>query len=327
LLRPLCGARGLVLAVSGGPDSTALMHLAAEWRRAQLVPVSVATVDHGLQPGSAAVAARVVDRAASLGLPGVVLHWEGDKPRTGLQSAARVARYALLTSHAARVEASHLVTAHTEDDQAETVLIRLAAGSGLAGLAGMRATASLNGLVLARPLLGVTKAALVALCRENGWPFVEDMANSDPRFARARWRELAPILAAEGLTARRLARLAARVARAEEALAGVVAAAAGRCRVCDEPDRRSFDAAALLGEADEIALRVLGQALETVGGRPVRLHRLERLLAALREGNRHGRRLGRTLQGCKVELAAGALTIHPEAPRRGRGAAAGFDAR
>src|SRR5690606_4990568 len=117
--------------------------------------------------------------------------------------AARDARYRLLIQCAREEGASHLVTAHTLDDQAETVLIRLARGSGLAGLAGMRAERDREGIRHARPLLASPKAALLDLCREQGWPFVEDPSNLDPRFARARWRRIMPLLAEEGLTAER----------------------------------------------------------------------------------------------------------------------------
>src|SRR5690606_3498551 len=122
----------------------------------------------------------------------------------------REARYRLLVQCAREAGASHLVTAHTLDDQAETILMRMARGSGLAGLAGMRAETDREGICHVRPLLEWPKASLLTLCREQGWAFVGDPSNEDARFARVRWRRIMPLLAEEGLTAERLARLGER---------------------------------------------------------------------------------------------------------------------
>jgi tRNA(Ile)-lysidine synthetase-like protein len=129
----------LVLAVSGGPDSTALMLLAARWRaRRQAAPhLWAVTVDHGLRPQSLEEAAAVKRLAANLGIIHRTVRWQGAKPVTALQEKARAARYRLLRVAARTARARFVLTAHTLDDQAETVLFRLARGSGLAGLAGM----------------------------------------------------------------------------------------------------------------------------------------------------------------------------------------------
>jgi len=149
LFADLAEASGLILAISGGPDSTALMFLMAHWReRLAAGPKLMAvTVDHGLRPQSRREAAAVKRLAAKLGLPHRTMRWSGEKPRTGVQAAARAARYRLLARAAGDAGVRHIVTAHTLDDQAETVLFRLACGSGIAGLAGM---AQLAGLVVVR---------------------------------------------------------------------------------------------------------------------------------------------------------------------------------
>jgi len=139
LFADLARAPALVLAVSGGPDSTALLMLAARWcaalkRGPQLLAV---TVDHGLRAQSAAEANSVKRLARKLGVPHKTLRWTGRKPSTGLQEAARETRYRLLAEAARKTGAQHVVTAHTLDDQAETVMLRLARGSGLSGLAAM----------------------------------------------------------------------------------------------------------------------------------------------------------------------------------------------
>lgn len=322
LFGSLGAARGLVLAVSGGPDSTALMHLAAAWQPPGL-PMHVATVDHGLRPEARHEAEAVMAAAARLGLPATLLTWDGPKPERRLQERARAARYDLLAGFAGETDASHIVTAHTLDDQGETLLMRLAAGSGPAGLAGMRALTRRGEHLLARPLLGIRKATLVALCQERGWSYAEDPGNADARFARARWRQLAPLLAAEGMTPERLGQLAARLARAETALRACAEAAARGSARTSPQGTRSF-AAELFEEPDDLVLRVIDAALATMGsGVPPRLARLERLLGMLRQALRNRQPVRRTLRGCCVTLDdAGCLAIAPEPPRRrGRGEA------
>lgn len=306
-----------MLAVSGGPDSTALMNLVAAWRTRPSL-VWVASVDHGLQDGSHAVANAVLAQAAGLGLPGRVLAWAGEKPKRGLQAQARAARYRMLEDFCREIGASHLVLAHTLDDQAETVLMRLAAGSGLRGLAAMRPDTEQGEITWARPLLRVRKAALVELCAREGWPFEVDRANTDPRFARSRWRRLARGLATEGLTPERLARLAERAARADAALNAAVSRLQAQTTLPRAPGTLGFDATTLLSAPDEIALRVLAGALETLSpATPQRLDRLESLFAQLRAARPRGEALHRTLQGCLVTLdRQGCLQVRREPPRR-----------
>jgi tRNA(Ile)-lysidine synthase len=140
LFNPLVSLPALVLAVSGGPDSTALMLLAARWaQRGKRKPKLVAvTVDHGLRPESRREALAVKRLALALGIAHRTLRWTGKKPAAGLQEAARFARYRLLAEAARRAGAGAVLTAHTLDDQAETVLMRLARGSGITGLGAMR---------------------------------------------------------------------------------------------------------------------------------------------------------------------------------------------
>lgn len=326
---------GVLAAVSGGPDSIAMMGLLARWAAAPGRPlVAVATVDHGLRPSSAAEAAAVAVLAAKLNLPHRILAWTGPKARTGLQEAARRARYRLLTEHARTLGQFDLVTAHTMEDQAETVLMRLARGSGLAGLGGMRPVVMRDGIRHVRPLLGHSKASLVQLCRAQGWGFVEDPSNADERFARARWRKLLPALAQEGLTPARLARLAERVSRAEAALhektwealvrAGADPAQDGcACRLV--PNGR-----VLLEEPFEIAVRALAFSVAAGRDEPgfLRLERVEACTEKLRAALAAGRSLRLTLAGTMVSLdRSGCLRLEPEPPRRrGRSAGANGDA-
>jgi len=196
LFRGLENLRGLVLAVSGGSDSTALLVMAARWakqlkkRRPKLLAV---TIDHGLRAESAREAAAVKRLARELGVPHRTLSWRGNKPKTGLQETARLARYVLLAQAALREGYEHVLTAHTLDDQAETVLFRLARGSGVTGLAGMAYASPLPAgrqgtIFLVRPLLHVAKSRLVATLKAAGVGHDYDPSNSDPRFTRTRLR-------------------------------------------------------------------------------------------------------------------------------------------
>ena len=186
----------LVLAVSGGPDSTALMWLAARWRKSlKAKPKLIAiTVDHGLRKEAKREAAAVGKVARKLGIAHRILRWTGKKPTTGLQQAARAARYKLLAEAARKDKATHILTAHTLDDQAETVLIRMSRGSGLRGLAAMQRLSRLDGaepvLALVRPLLEVPKARLIATLKAAKIAYADDPSNRDPRFTRARLRAL-----------------------------------------------------------------------------------------------------------------------------------------
>src|SRR3984957_13261927 len=213
-------APAIVLAVSGGPDSIALMWLAARLRAtpARGPRLIAVTVDHGLRSEASREARDVKRLARTLDLPHRTLRWSGTKPKTGVPAAARSMRYRLLAQAARAAGATHILTAHTRDDQAETLLMRMLRGSGIAGLAAMARESEREGVRLARPLLDVSKARLVATLKKARIGFADDPTNRDVSFTRPRLRTLMPALAAEGGDARNLARLAARLARANAAV-------------------------------------------------------------------------------------------------------------
>ncbi len=225
IFAPLAEFRRIGLAVSGGPDSLALMLLAAEFagRHAAHDRFVVYSVDHGLRPEAAGEVAYVADAAQRLGFEARQLKWEGAKPATGVQDAARKARYRLIGGAMSADGAEVLVTAHHIEDQAETVLMRLAHGSGLAGLKGMLPLTMVDGLLIARPLLGVSKAWLAEIVQRSGIVPVNDPSNGDQNYERVRWRAALPAFAELGLDARRLAMFAARAADAHEAVAQAAA--------------------------------------------------------------------------------------------------------
>ncbi|MFG1465754.1 tRNA lysidine(34) synthetase TilS [Xanthobacter sp. DSM 24535] len=316
------GHSSVLIACSGGPDSTALMLLAARWAAlcAGAPMLHVATVDHGLRPEAAQEAQGVAGHARALGLPHAILSWHGPHPKSGIQEAARDARYALLAARAREIGGTAIVTAHTQDDQAETIVMRLARGSGLAGLAGMAPRSRRHGLAVLRPFLTVPKARLVATLEAGGIGFVRDPSNSDAKFTRVRLRALMPVLAGEGLDAEGLARLARRLARAEAALeqaadaAFAVLAPPGAPRAPVRVARATFFAL-----PEEIALRVLHRAIDVVGDEgPVELAKLERLLGRLLGAEAEGHSICGTLAGARVHLAGGHLEVARALPRRPR---------
>ena len=322
LFAPWAGACGVVLAVSGGPDSLALLLLAAQWAKMPgRPPLYAATVDHGLRPEAASEARLAAEAAGRLHIPHATLYWTGEKPVTGMQEAARDARYGLLMQHARETGADVLMTAHHADDQAETVLFRLSRGSGIAGLAGMQAHSERNGLAIARPLLALRKLQLVHVCRDAGQPFAEDPGNADPRYARTRMRQLLAGLESQGLGVPVWTKFAERAARAERALDRAARCAAEKSLSFPRDGEAMLDVAALAGEPDEIQLRVLSAGLKHVDPHtPHRLERLEAGLQRLQRARQSADRLTATLAGCKLRFDGKSLlhiVIEP-ARRRGR---------
>jgi tRNA(Ile)-lysidine synthase len=328
-------APAIVLAVSGGPDSIALMWLAARWRSAltrgpRLVAV---TVDHGLRPEAAREAREVKRLARTLDLPHRTMRWTGVKPKTGLPAAARAARYHLLARAAKASGATHILTAHTRDDQAETLLMRLLRGSGIAGLAAMARESERDGVLLARPFLHVSKSQLIATLKKAKLGFADDPTNHDTNFTRPRLRAVMPVLAAEGGDARNLARLAARLARANAAVE-VLADGAERylALMAREAPDPGFDASAFVAMPEEIRLRLLLRAIDRVGHEgPAELGKVEALLSALDRAvaenttgpklkgpKLKGPKLKQTLAGALVSLARGRIRVEPAPPRRRR---------
>lgn len=295
-------SRGALLAVSGGSDSVALMLLFARWLQQQganFDAFPVATVDHGLRAASAAEADFVVAAAKDLGFAAVTLRWTGPKPASGRAEAAREARYRLLADLMRERGVGFLFTAHTADDQAETLLMRLARGSGVDGLAGMAPLGRLPVVlaqgpapVLARPLLTLGKADLQRLLRKQEMAWIEDPTNLDTSYERPRLREVQSVLDNLGLTSHALGKSARRLRRAREALetiaAGFYAGEGARGQV-HALGHVELDLAALLAEPEEIAVRVLRLGIIAAGGaeEPVALAAVEGIFADIGPARRN----------------------------------------
>lgn len=316
LLAPLQRFSHLALAVSGGADSTALMLAATRWR--DLIPdpprLTVLTVDHALRPQSREEVQLVRKRAEALGLPCRILHRKGPRPRSGLQQAAREARYALLGAWCRDHDAA-LVTAHHLEDQAETFLMRLARGSGVDGLAAMADETFLEGwnIPLLRPFLGITRARLLATVRAAGLDWIEDPSNADAAYERVRMRELLPVLEQAGITPRDIGLSCHRLRRATEALQRWSADFLSTHLVCHaEHGWGEVALQPLLELPKEIRLRVLAALIRTFGHpRRLRLAALERL----DEWCMHGISRTRVLGGARLARRTHVLVVGREPGR------------
>ena len=317
LFEPFANSKKTLLAVSGGPDSTALLVLAAKWRARQDrgPELIAATIDHKLRSASKAEAKTVGKLAASLGIAHRILEWKGKKPVTGVQEAAREVRFAMFSKVAKEIGADQLMTAHTRDDQAETVLHRMGRGSGIGGLAGIRRKHVRDGLGLARPFLDLPKARLVATLKKLRIPFATDPTNKDTKYLRARLRKLAPLLAKEGIDAANLALIAKRLGRANAALNRLADEAAFALRAGSEAGR-AFEARGFFLMPEELSIRMLRNAVDAEGIEgPSELAKVEALYDALMRAHLGGEELRRTLAGALVSLTETALVV-AAAPRR-----------
>ena len=326
------------VAVSGGSDSLALMHLLAGFAKARRrKPPVILTVDHGLRKSAGADARRVAQWAKKLGLKAQTLSWRGKKPKAGIEAAAREARYRLMGAWLVKKRIATLFVGHTQDDQAETFLLRLMRGSGLDGLSGMAPLApwpveGFPTLTVSRPLLGLTREELRAHLAAVGQEWLDDPMNDDDAFDRVKMRKARAALADTGLTTARIAAAAAHLARARAALEVVTAAVLARAARA-YAGGLALDAAALTAAPREVGLRALAALLQAASGQAYRprFESLERLFDRLAEGALGA---GATLHGCHIspapkssrDLRPGTLLIRPEKPRKS-GSSAGTSRR
>jgi tRNA(Ile)-lysidine synthase len=287
-------------------------------------------VDHGLRKGSAKDARQVAAWAKAAGLPAHVFRWRGAKSRSGIEAAAREARYRLMGDWLRKHGVSSLYVGHTLDDQAETFLLRLARGSGLDGLSAMRAQApwpiaGFDGLSVMRPLLGVGRDALRVFLKARGQPWLDDPMNEDAAFDRVKIRQAGPALAALGLTPSRIAAAAAHLSRARLALDDMTQTLLSRAVQKNGDGGVLLDTAMLAAAPPELGLRALAAVLMQVSGqgyRP-RFDALERLYGRIVRGDLGA---GCTLHGCRIGPARRgnmkfAVLVKPESLRKTGGSA------
>jgi len=302
-LMAACGPFGphplLAVAVSGGADSSALALLAADWARARKGRVVALTVDHGLRPESTAEARHVGRWLGARKIEHRVLSWNGAKPQTGLQAAARAARYRLLEEWCRARGILHLLLAHHRGDQAETVLLRLDAGSGPFGLAGMTPVAETAALRLVRPLLTVPRPRLETTLAAFGQDWIDDVSNRDPRFARVRVRAALAAASDPERVAALIAAAAAALGRFRAAEENAVARLLARAVEFAPEGYARLEGRVLTAAPAGHGWRALAAVLATIGGLDYapRGDAVRKLFAALAGGRLGG---GRTLAGCRL---------------------------
>ena len=271
--------KAVAVGFSGGPDSTALAYLLAVWAAPRGIAVHALSVDHGLRKGSAAEAKASGRVLKPYGVVHQILRWAGRKPKTRIMEEARKARYRLMTDYCVRHGIRHLFLAHHMDDQAETFLIRLAAGSGLDGLAGMKPVSHYHDILLLRPFLDTAKEDLVATCRAHKLAFVKDPSNSRDRFARPRLRKARAVLEEEGLTSKRLAVTAMRLARAQKSLDQLAEKEYKNSIINKNSKRTVFKLSEFNGLVEEVRFRVLVRAIRDLRPGADYMPRMEKIEA------------------------------------------------
>ena len=282
--------------VSGGADSLALAYLLKNWSDEHSVRVVALTVNHQLRPEAGAEAEYTAQLMKKIGVEHHILQWVGVKPESGIEEAAREARYGLLQKWCAENGVPLLLIAHNQRDQAETFLMRLQRGSGVDGLAAMQERTMRNGIEILRPLLDVAPETLRAYLREQGVQWVEDPSNRDDEYLRVRIRKLLPVLEEEaGISVKRLAATAARMNRVRDYLEQQADCFIKNHVTFWENYGCAFCPAEWQKLHQEMRLRVLLLLLKRIGGNvyPPRLEESERLETALMQGSFKNRTLGK----------------------------------
>lgn len=294
----------LGVAVSGGGDSVALLHLLSRCFDRDAPDLVAATVDHGLRDGSRAEAEAVRDLAENLGIAHTILTWRGWDGTGNMQDQARRARYRLLSEWARAGDIDAVALGHTADDQAETVLMQIARSAGVDGLSAMRARKTIGGTVFVRPVLDVTRAALRAYLRRNAVAWHDDPTNDDETFQRVRARKALAALGDLGITATGLADIARYMGEARTALEWYSFLAARDLAVVEGGDI-ALDLRPYRTLPDETARRLLARAVAWIGSceYPPRRAPLADLIEAVRAGR------SATLGGCRVIRHQGRVWI------------------
>jgi tRNA(Ile)-lysidine synthase len=297
----------VAVAVSGGGDSVALLHLMVALRTNGGPALHAVTMNHRLRPEAAQEAAGVAALCRKLDVPHATLIW-ADAPQGNVMQAARAARYHGIAEWARATGIQTILLAHTRDDLAETFLMRLARGSGVDGLSAMAQSRQSNGVTWLRPLLDVSRATLRSYLHEIGATWVEDPTNDDPTYDRTRARHALGLLAPLGITADRIAETAALMALARDALDAACLAAEGTVWRTDHGDLL-LNAGPFTALPMDTQLRLLAAGIRWVASAPYRprLADLTRLHGAAITGD-----CRRTLMGCLITARGGTIRIGRE---------------
>ena len=301
-LDPVEPGSRIAVAVSGGGDSIALLHLIREWGAARGITPEAMTVDHRLRAESAAETAWVAAQCAALDIPHHSLVWQKSPDHAGnLSAAARDARYALMGALCRERGIFTLMTAHTEGDQAETVLMRMARGSGVDGLAAIPRQSDVAGIRVIRPLLDVSRSELRAWLTERGIEWLEDPTNDDARFDRVKARQALEVLAGLGFRNDRLARMADAMRDARQVLDEAAVSLSARAVEASPLGYFRLRRAEFAAAPRETAHRLLTGLMQALSGAVYRPRRaaLDAFAATL-SGEADGPQV---LQGCRLVLS------------------------
>lgn len=304
---------GLAVGVSGGADSMALVLAASMWAKHRGIKILAVHVDHKLRATSTHEAKQVKAWLEQRGIAVVIKTWRGQKPITGVSATARDARYRLLTATCKAHGIQHMVLAHHLEDQAETVLLRMARQSGLDGLAGIQTDTTVSGVHVLRPFLGISKQALKAFLQDQKQVWIEDPTNQNPKYTRAKIRQnWSDVLGA--LTPAWFANLAKDLRHVrdhyEDAVDAFLDQHAQTKKVNKQP-QIVIDRLAWHKASKDVQARVLKQVLQQVGGNtyPPRSKSLAHVLDITRDPVATTRR---TLAGCVIKINKKQLFIWPE---------------
>jgi tRNA(Ile)-lysidine synthase len=300
----------LALAVSGGPDSMALAFCLKRWRdETNARTILALIVDHALRAESAPEAEQTRTVLGKLGIDAEIFRWQHPPVASRLHIRARAARYELLAAACRARGIAALVLGHQREDQAETILMRIAKGSGIDGLRGIDADGRFERMRLLRPFLSIPRARCEATCRAHGIAFISDPSNASQKYARGRLRRVMPLLAEEGLATERLCDLGARTAEAKEALDHYTHALLRVAGKLDDAGVLRLDLEQLRAAPRAVALRALDAALRTVN--PGFAYGAERasLLPLLESLCADNAMPPRTLHGCLVAKTARLATV------------------
>lgn len=266
-LEPIPPNEPIAVALSGGGDSMALTHLLSEWAHKRVNPLHILHVDHGLRTESKKEAVTIKKWVSEFHYNQFkILVWKHTKTISKkIQEEARTTRYALMADYCKKNKIKYLCTAHHKDDQAETILFRLAKGSGIDGMAGMNLTYSYDkNLTILRPCLAYTHDELINHCQKKKLNWLEDPSNSSEKFARVRLRKASEVLKTEGLTADRLAQFAKRCTRAKEALTIFTAQSLQHALITQTKKEMIFNLSAIKSYPLDIIIRILSDAITTL---------------------------------------------------------------
>ena len=297
-------SKKVALAISGGADSMALAFCVKRWAQSDCIAF---IVEHGLRLESAAEAAQVKKQLQRMGIPTEILPWKHGNLPARIEETARKARYRLLTEACRRHGAEDLLIAHHSSDQAETILMRLAKGSGIDGLAGIAPQHVRDGIRLLRPFLSIPKERLIATCNAAHIATVTDPTNASKKYARGRLRKILPLLAAEGLTIESLTTLGLRAREAKDALNHTTQEFLKKAAQVEKGGSLRIDRPALRAAPREIALRALSACLRYIHDDeyPPEHASLSSILDTLIGTDEQAR----TLYGCIVSPAENRVTI------------------